>query len=96
MTEIVSSEPIKLFYELKNNSLAYYKQIKSTYIKRYKRAKSKLWSSAWRSIIYIFLTKSIFVVLIEIPAIKWFGEELNYVSLFINISFPAYYFSLWC
>jgi hypothetical protein len=89
MTELVSSEPVKLFYELKNNSLAYYKQVKSTYTKRYKRTKLKLWRSAWRSIVYIFLTKSIFVILIEIPAIKWFGEELNYVSLFINIIFPA-------
>jgi len=89
MTEVVTLEPVKLFYELKNNSSAYYKQIKNTYTKRYKRAKTKLWSSAWRSIIYIFLTKSVFVILIEIPAIKWFGEELNYVSLFINIIFPA-------
>jgi hypothetical protein len=89
MTELVSSEPVKLFFELKNNSLAYYKQVKSTYTKRYKRTKLKLWHSAWRSIVYIFLTKSIFVILIEIPAIKWFGEELNYVSLFINIIFPA-------
>jgi hypothetical protein len=89
MKEVISSEPIKLFYELKNNSLAYYKQVKNTYTKRYKKTKSKLWSSAWRSIIYIFFTKSIFVILIEVPAIKWFGEELNYVSLFINIIFPA-------
>ena len=89
MTEVVSSEPVKLFYELKNNSLAYYKQIKNTYTKRYKRTKSKLWRSAWRSIVYIFFTKSIFVILIEVPAIRWFNEELNYVSLFINIVFPA-------
>jgi hypothetical protein len=89
MTELVYSEPVKLFYELKNNSLAYYKQVKNTYTKRYKKTKSKLWRSAWRSIVYIFFTKSIFVVLIEVPAIKWFNEELNYVSLFINIIFPA-------
>jgi membrane protease YdiL (CAAX protease family) len=51
--------------------------------------KLKLWRSALRSILYIFLTKSIFVILIEIPAIKIFGEELSYVSLGINILFPA-------
>ncbi len=89
MTEVVSKEPIKIFYDLKNNTSTYYKEIKNTYIKRYKRTKSKLWRSAWRSIVYIFLTKSVFVILIEIPAIRWFNEDLNYVSLLINILFPA-------
>ena len=40
-------------------------------------------------IIYIFITKSIFVLALEIPAIKFFGEELNMLSLAINITFPG-------
>jgi len=54
------------------------------------KIKSQLWRSGWRSILYIFLTKSVFAVLIEVPAVRWLGEELNYVSLSINIIFPAF------
>jgi len=62
--------------------------LQKTVDKKYKKSKSKLWRAALRSIIYIFLTKSVFVFLIEIPAIKWFGEELNPISLAVNVLFP--------
>lgn len=89
MTELVKSSPIKVYGEAKNDSKSYYQQIKKLYNKKYKEMKSKLWRSAVRSILYIFLTKSIFVILIEVPAIKIFGEEINYTALGINIIFPA-------
>lgn len=63
--------------------------MKETGVKRFKKIKNKLWKSGVRSILYIFLTKSIFVILLEIPAVKWFGESINPFSLAINISFPA-------
>lgn len=89
LTETIGDKPIKLYNEVRNDSKVYYQKIKETYTRKYKRLKKSLWRSAVRSIIYIFLTKSIFVVLIEVPAISWFGEKLNYLALFINITFPA-------
>jgi uncharacterized membrane protein YhdT len=89
LAELAEKDPIKTYNEAKNDSNSYYQQIKKIYNKRYGEMKLKLWRSALRSILYIFLTKSIFVILIEIPAIKIFGEELSYVSLGINILFPA-------
>ncbi len=90
MTEIIENDPVKTYREVKGNVKGYYQQIKSTYTRKYKKLKSQLWRSGWRSILYIFLTKSVFAVLIEVPAVRWLGEELNYVSLSINIIFPAF------
>ncbi len=89
LTETIGDKPVKLYNEVKSDAKIYYQKIKETYTKKYKLLKKSLWRSAARSIIYIFLTKSIFVILIEVPAISWFGEELNYLALFINITFPA-------
>ncbi|MCF7820165.1 MAG: ABC transporter permease [Candidatus Pacebacteria bacterium] len=89
LTETIGDKPVKLYNEVRTNAKVYYQKIKETYSQKYKRMKKSLWRSALRSIIYIFLTKSIFVILIEVPAIRWFNEEINYLALFINITFPA-------
>lgn len=87
--EAIDSNPLKVYEFAVNNYKAFISYIKEVSEKRYSKIKKKLWSSAWRSIIYIFLTKSIFVFALEIPAIKFFGEELNLLSLSINVAFPA-------
>ena len=89
LSETVENSPVKMYAELQNGEKAYTNALKKVCNKKYVKAKNRLWRAAVRSIIYIFLTKSIFVVLIEVPAIQWFGEKLNYVSLMINIAFPA-------
>ncbi len=89
LNEAIDGEPVNQYNLLKNNSKSFFASIAKVCQKRYKQVKSRLWRAAIRSIIYIFLTKSIFVVLIEVPAIKWFGEELNLFTLGINIAFPA-------
>ncbi|MHB8904093.1 MAG: hypothetical protein ACYC40_03255 [Patescibacteria group bacterium] len=89
LLETVESSPIKIYAELQNGEKAFVNALIKVCNKKYAKARSRLWRAAVRSIIYIFLTKSIFVVLIEVPAIQWFGEKLNYVSLMINIAFPA-------
>lgn len=89
LAETVEPDPAKIFSEIKKNSKSFINLVKKTCNNKYKKAKGRLWRAAVRSIIYIFLTKSIFVFLIEIPAIRWFGEQINYSALFINVSFPA-------
>lgn len=89
LAETVEPDPAKIFSEIKKNSKSFINLVKKTCNNKYKKAKGRLWRAAVRSIIYIFLTKSIFVFLIEIPAIRWFGEKINYTALGINVSFPA-------
>ena len=90
LKEIIENNPIKVYDQAMNNYKSFINLVKEACEKRYKRIKNKLWRSGFRSIVYIFLTKSIFVFLIEIPAVKWFGEEINPFSLAINIAFPAF------
>ncbi len=89
LAETVESDPTKVYGELERGEKAFSAAIHKICDLKYKKAKKRLWRVALRSIIYIFLTKSIFVFLIEVPAIKWFGEPVNPVSLAINVAFPA-------
>lgn len=89
LSDTVQSDPAKVYGELQKGEKGFLNAIRKVCNQKYKKAKKKLWRAAFRSIIYIFLTKSIFAILIEIPAIKWFNEQANPISLAINISFPA-------
>ncbi len=90
LTEVIEEDPVGTYDSIKNDPKAFPRKIKNICNKKYKKIKSKLWRSAVRSIIYIFLTKSILAIILEVPATKWFGEEVNPVSLGINIGFPAF------
>lgn len=89
LVDVISENPVSVYDSLKNDPKAFPRDIKKVCNKRYELAKAKLWRAAGRSIIYIFLTKSIFVILLEIPATTFFHEPINYMSLAINVSFPA-------
>ncbi|HQC49498.1 MAG TPA: hypothetical protein PLN57_00005, partial [bacterium] len=89
LTETISENPVKVYSELQKGESSFLNLARNTCEKKYSKAKARLWRAAIRSIIYIFLTKSIFVILIEVPAIKFFNEPINYVSLGINVMFPA-------
>lgn len=89
LKEVAERDPQRAYETLENDPKSFMRQIKESVGKHYNRAKSKLWKSAFRSIIYIFLTKSIFVVLLEVPANRFFNEPINTVTLGINILFPA-------
>jgi hypothetical protein len=89
LLDLITADPEGKYSEATSRPQAFRKAISETFNKKYKEAKSKLWRAAVRSILYIFLTKSIFVIILEVPVIKWFGEEINPVTLAINVSFPA-------
>ncbi len=87
--EIAEEDPAKNYLNASSNTKAFISLIKEKCQKKYAAVKGHLWGSGFRSIIYIFLTKSVFVFILEIPAIKLFGEKLNYFALLVNICFPA-------
>ncbi len=55
---------------------------------KYQETGKKIRDAAIRSIIYIFLTKMIFVVLLEIPLSIYLYDDLHVLSLIINTLFP--------
>ena len=89
MFETIEQDPVKTYNEIYTNEKTFLANLKKVCGAKYKKAKSRLWRVAFRSIIYIFLTKSIFVFALEIPATQWFNEPINPVSLLINVAFPA-------
>jgi hypothetical protein len=90
LKDVVEKDPKKAYEELNRDPAAFMRQIKNGIESRCAQAKKKLWANALRSIIYIFLTKSVLVVIMEVPLIKFFHEPVNYVALGINIAFPAF------
>lgn len=55
---------------------------------KYEQTGVKLRNAAIRSITYIFLTKMVFVLLFEIPLTQLFYNEIEYISLGMNLLFP--------
>jgi hypothetical protein len=90
LIEVIQENPTKTYEQAVGNLRNFTATLREKCEKKYIKVKSKLWRSGLRSIIYIFLTKSIFVFILEIPAIKFFGEPVNITSLAINITFPAF------
>lgn len=89
LSDTIAFDPVKAYTEVQKGEKNFFTLVRKTCEQKYKKAKARLWRAAMRSIIYIFLTKSIFVFVIEVPAIKWFNEPINPVSLAINVAFPA-------
>lgn len=58
--------------------------------KRYKDTQTKLTRAGIRSVIYIFLTKMIFVILLEFPVDKFLKQDIKVIPLSINITFPPF------
>lgn len=62
--------------------------VKETCVKKYREAHTKLRRAAMRSITYIFITKVILALIIELPFDKYVVGHINYFALGINIMFP--------
>ncbi len=75
------------YFNQENNTTDFIKEITDVLEQRYKSTRNKLITASKRSIIYIFLTKMVFALLIEIPFDLILGS-INYVVLSINILFP--------
>ena len=88
LTEVIQKNPKESYYALQRGFKTFSFEIKKVCNQKYKRARSRLWRAGARSIIYIFLTKSIFVLILEIPVMRWLGESVSNSTLAINIGFP--------
>lgn len=88
LTEVIDDNPVAVYESLSKDPKAFPRNIKAVCNKRYKKTKSKLWRAAVRSIIYLFITKMLLVMILEIPVAKFLGETVNGISLAINILFP--------
>lgn len=51
--------------------------------------KGRMNTAGVRSLIYVFLTKMLFALILEIPAEKWLAGEINWLILGINTLFPV-------
>jgi len=89
LTETIESDPAKIYTELQKGEKNFIASLKKVCGQKYQKAKKRLWRASIRSIIYIFITKSVFVLAIELPAVQLFGESVNALALAINIAFPA-------
>lgn len=89
LRDVIEDDPKGVYESFKLDPKAFPRMVKNACAKRYEMARSKLWRAAFRSILYIFITKSVFAIALEVPATKLFGEELNSFALMINIIFPA-------
>lgn len=55
---------------------------------KYQQSSTRLRNLAIRSLIYIFLTKMIFALILEYPLSKYLYGDVNYFSIIINSFFP--------
>lgn len=55
---------------------------------RYKAVRKKLHRGVFRSIIYVFFTKMLLALVLELPLDVWLKGFINYTTLGINILFP--------
>ena len=88
LNDVISDNPIGVYESFKSDPKVFPRLVKKFAQKRYHEAKVKLRRAAVRSIIYIFLTKMVLAVILEVPFTLWLGEILNYNSLAINVIFP--------
>jgi len=88
LQDVINEDPVAIYNSFQNDPKSFPRNIKLACEKRYKNMKKKLWRAALHSIIYIFITKSVFVIFLEVPATVWFGDSVNRLSLAINVIFP--------
>ena len=85
--EIASKEKLKL-RELINNKAKFEERVRNECDTKYKQMAKRVSTGIIRSIIYIFLTKVVFAMLIEIPYEVFMYGDVRYIPLAINMIIP--------
>jgi len=65
-----------------------WKQVDETCREKYHQLNSRVRNLAIRSFIYVFLTKMLFAIILELPVSQWLYGEVNMRSIAINSLFP--------
>lgn len=76
LEDVVREDPVGIYESFSEDPKVFERKIKLACSRRYAKARNTLWRAAWRSIIYILLTKSVFVVLLEVPATQFLEKQL--------------------
>lgn len=74
--------------KLLNNEEARHEAVKRIAEKRINESKAKLRRGTFRAMIYLFITKMLFALAMEIPSELLFYREVHRMSLAINVLFP--------
>lgn len=90
LNDVISSNPVEIYEKIRSDIKAFPRLIKQSCAKRYKEARAKLRRAALRSIIYLLLTKTVLVMILEIPVTIWLNQAIHYDSLIINVTFPPF------
>lgn len=90
LTDVISDNPAGVYDKILNDIKAFPRLVKLACNKRYKEARAKLRRAAFRSILYLFLTKTILVMILEIPVTVLLNDAVNYNALAINVGFPPF------
>lgn len=88
LLDVIEENPVNVYDSFIKDPKSFPRLVKKMCAKRYLIARKKLRWSAFRSIVYIFATKLVLVLLLEIPVIQFLGSEVDFNSLIINVSFP--------
>ncbi len=64
-------------------------RVEAITLRRYKQMRKKLSRSMSRAIVYIFLTKMLLALAIEVPLDRFIYGEVHMLSVFINVSVPV-------
>ncbi|MFH0773143.1 MAG: hypothetical protein V1922_02430 [bacterium] len=67
-----------------------WKQVDETCREKYQQLTTRIRTLAVRSFIYIFLTKMVFALILELPVSKWLYGDVNLRSIGINTLFPPF------
>jgi len=90
LIDMIKEDPGALYETVKTKPEVFSSLVKENFQKKFNKTKARLWRSGVNSIIYIFLTKTIFAVLLEVPATRYLGEAVSMYSLAVNIFFPPF------
>ncbi len=74
--------------QLLSDKQALWKKVDETCREKYSELNSRVRSLAMRSFIYVFLTKMVFALILEVPVSRWLYGEVSIRSVAINTIFP--------
>ncbi len=74
--------------QLLTDKQSLWKKVDETCREKYSQLNSRVRNLAIRSFIYVFLTKMVFALILEVPVSRWLYGEVNLESVTINTVFP--------
>lgn len=83
-------EDYKVAKKTVSNPAKLEEEVRKVCQKKYSQIGSRIRKGIVRSIIYIFLTKAVLALIIEIPYEMLVTKTINYLTLAINITFPPF------